>query len=92
MTAAAAADGSSTALRAAALQLFGSSTGCLGIPGTCHRVCAVPGAAGGIAGVTYCLEQYTPGAADSLADVLSSMKASLLPGAEFDRYVLSVTL
>jgi hypothetical protein len=87
-----AANASSTALRAAALQLFGSSTGCLGIPGTCHRVCAVPAAAGGIAGVTYCLEQYTPGAADSLADVLSSMKASLLPGARLDRWALSAGL
>jgi hypothetical protein len=68
---------SQDSLHAAALQLFGSSTGCIGIPGTCHRVCAVPDAAGGIAGVMYCLEQYTPGAADSFADVLSSMKASL---------------
>jgi hypothetical protein len=83
--AAAAANQSSTALGAAVLRLFGSTTGCLGVPGTCYRVCAVPDAAGGIAGMTYCLEQYTPGAADSLADVLSSMKASLLPGIGFSR-------
>jgi hypothetical protein len=60
----------------AAAGLF-STGGCLGVPGSCHRVCAVQDTAGSVCGVTYCLQAAVPGAAGGLADVLSGMKASL---------------
>jgi hypothetical protein len=69
-------------MQAAACALFGRDLSrCLGIPRTCHRVCAVPDAAGKLAGLSYCLEPAVAAAgaagAASLSDVLSSMKASL---------------
>jgi hypothetical protein len=73
--------------QAAARQLFGSDLlGVLGVPRTRHYVCAVPDAAGGVAGLTYCLgPTAAAAAADSLADVLSSMKASIVSGTGFGR-------
>jgi hypothetical protein len=73
--------------QAAAHQLFGPDLlSVLGVPRTRHYVCAVPDAAGGVAGLTYCLgptaaAAAAAAAADSLADVLSSMKASMLTDA-----------
>jgi hypothetical protein len=63
-----------------------SAGGCLGVPGSCHRVCAVQDAAGCVIGVTYCLQAAVPGAAGGLADVLSGMKASLSAEGGMDRW------
>lgn len=94
-SAAAAAGGQSGVVdvQAAACALFGRDLSrCLGIPRTCHRVCAVPDAAGMLAGLSFCLEPAAGAAAStaaaagaaSLSDVLSGMKASLLSH-NFDR-------
>lgn len=73
--------------QAAACQLFGPGlASCLGLPGSCHRVCVVQDAAGRVCGVTYCLQSVVPGAAGGLADVLSGMKASLSPQGGMDRW------
>jgi hypothetical protein len=72
--------------QAAACQLFGPGlASCLGLPGSCHRVCCVQDAAGCVCGVTYCLQSAVPGAAGGLADVLSGMKASLRVEGGMDR-------
>lgn len=91
--AAAAVGQSGVDVQAAACALFGRDLSrCLGIPRTCHRVCAVPDAAGMLAGLSFCLgPAATAGAAAaaraaSLSDVLSGMKASLLSH-NFDRCV-----
>jgi hypothetical protein len=79
--------------QAAALQLFGPDLlSVLGVPRTRHYVCAVPDASGGLAGLTYCLGPTAAAAADSLADVLSSMKASIASGTGFGRCAVSVHL
>lgn len=56
--------------------MFGSDNR-MGVPGTLHRISAMPDKAGSIYGLTYRVGRHVPGVALLLADVLSSMKASL---------------
>lgn len=64
--------------------------GRMGVPGTLHRISVLRNVAGTPTGLTYRLGRHVPDKAKLLADVLSSMKASIMRGSPVDRWVSSV--
>jgi hypothetical protein len=61
--------------------------GRMGVPGTLHRISCIRNVAGTPTGLTYRLGRHVPDKARLLGDVLSSMKASILPGTPVERWV-----
>jgi hypothetical protein len=59
--------------------------GRMGVPGTLHRISVLRNGAGTPIGLTYRLGRHVPEVARLLADVLSSMKASIMPGTPVER-------
>jgi hypothetical protein len=61
--------------------------GRMGVPGTLHRISVLRNVADTPTGLTYRLGRHVPDKAKLLADVLSSMKASIMRGSPMDRWV-----
>lgn len=59
--------------------------GRMGVPGTLHRISVLRNADGVPVGLTYRLGRHVPDAAARLGDVLSMMKASIVPGSPMQR-------
>lgn len=59
--------------------------GRMGVPGTLHRISVLRNASGSPVGLTYRLGRHVPNKALPLADVLSCMKASIMPGSAVER-------
>jgi hypothetical protein len=59
--------------------------GRMGVPGTLHRISVLRNGAGTPIGLTCRLGRHVPEVASLLADVLSSMKASIMPGTPVER-------
>jgi hypothetical protein len=59
--------------------------GRMGVPGTLHRISVLRNGAGTPIGLAYRLGRHVPEVARLLADVLSSMKASIMPGTPVER-------
>jgi hypothetical protein len=56
-----------------------------GVPGTLHRISVLRNRSGTPIGLTYRLGRHVPDVARLLADTLSSMKASIMPGTPAER-------
>jgi hypothetical protein len=59
--------------------------GRMGVPGTLHRISVLRNVAGTPTGLTYRLGRHVPDNARLVADVLSSMKASIMPNSPVER-------
>jgi hypothetical protein len=62
--------------------------GRMGVPGTLHRISVIRNASGTPTGLTYRLGRHVPDKARSIADQLSAMKASIMPGTPAERWVV----
>jgi hypothetical protein len=62
--------------------------GRMGVPGTLHRISVLRNVVGTPTGLTYRLGRHVPDNAQLVGDVLSSMKASIMPGSPVERCVL----
>mgnify|MGYP001807127676 FL=1 len=57
----------------------------MGVPGTLHRISVLRNVAGTPTGLTYRLGRHVPENARLVGDVLSSMKASIMPDSPVER-------
>lgn len=67
------------------LSCAGLQDGRVGVPGTLHRISVLRNRSGTPIGLTYRLGRHVPDVARLLADMLSWMKASVMPGTPAER-------